>query len=853
MDTPDDDDPLDDVADAIADGRPVDWAALEARLGSRADTELLQELKLLEALASVHRADHSRTPADADAPASLEPDALDSWGPFTDLRRLGNGSFGVVYRARDPRLERDVALKLLYRRRTEATQVSAAVAEGRILARIQHPNVITVHGADVIDGVVGIWMELLAGRTLETELQQRGPFGAPEAALIGIDLCRALAAVHHAGLVHRDVKAQNVMRAAGGRIVLMDFGAGLEAAAVDAVPVGTPIYMAPELLDGGPPSTSGDLYALGVLLFKLVTGQFPIDAVDGPALREAVAAGRRRRLRDLRPDVPLPFILAVERATAPSPVDRVGSAAELEQLLERTLISSTTPIAPVTLAGTAIAPSAPPVRRSRRRALLIGAAATGLAALLAAYEIVTDSGPAPSAIRSIAVLPFGNLTGQVDQEATADAMTQLLIGNLGQLQSLRVISQTSAMAYKGSRKSLAAIAQELRVDGIVEGAIGRSGDRLRVDVQLLRADEARIWGQTYQRPTADLFRVQGEIAAMIADAVKLSLTPEQRAALSQSPVQSRAQDAFLRGLHRLNDSRPESLRASLADLQDATRLDPTSARAFATLSQCYLRLGNREVMPQDEAYTEALKAATRAQQLDDTVAEAHTQLAEVKFYHEWNWTVARREYERALQLDPNNSHAMARYALFLSALRRSDDAIRYATLARDLDPLSPTVRFAPGMAFFYARRYDRAVTEFSHLAEVPPFALSENDRFGLGRALAHSGQIAAAIREINQAIKIGGRLSPYLTEIARLHAVSGNPGEARRMLQELEGKPSVAPANLAFVRIALGDIDQAFADLQRAVDRRSSVLLWCAVDPRLDPVRTDPRFQRLIAQVGIPQ
>ena len=206
-------------------------------------------------------------------------------------------------------------------------------------------------------------------------------------------------------------------------------------------------------------------------------------------------------------------------------------------------------------------------------------------------------------------------------------------------------------------------------------------------MQLLRANERHVWGQTYERPAADLFRVQGEISGMVADAIKLSLTPAERKSLTAAPaVQVQAQDAFLRGLQRLNDQRPESLRAALADLQEAVRLDPTSARAFATLSQCYLLAGTRDIMTRDESYAKALAAATRALQLDDTVAQAHTQLAEVKFYFEWDWQAARRGYERALELNPNNSHALARYSLFLSALDEQDAALKYATLAQAAGP-----------------------------------------------------------------------------------------------------------------------------------------------------------------------
>ena len=635
------------------------------------------------------------------------------WGPFRVLKEIGRGSFGAVYRARDLRLDRDVALKIFAPPRGLDATSLLVVAEGRLLARLSHPNVITVYGADVVDGTIGMWMELLQGRTLQQELDERGPLGAREAALIGIDLCHALAAVHKAGLVHRDVKAQNVMRADGGRIVLMDFGASHELAE-RAGPIrlaGTPLYMSPEVLQGEPPTPSSDIYSLGVLLYHLVTDAFPVSAAALDDLKAAHTNGNRQRLRDVRPDLPATFIKAVESATARSAADRAPSAGALEEQLEQILLS----------AG----------NEKGRRGWSAGFRWAALAILIVLSlavgafngRIGSLFGPSAAGINSLAVLPFRNLTGEANQEYLADSVTVLLTGNLAQLKSLRVISSTSAMSYKGRPQGLSAIARELRVDAIVEGTVSRSGDRLRVTVQLRRANEEHVWGQTYERPGADVFKVTGDVSAMIADAVELSLTPEERRNLTSTPgVEVQAQEAFLRGLHRLSDFRPEPLKLALADLQEAVRLDPSSARAFATLSQCYRLLGAAAVIERNDAYRNALLAATRAIQLNDTVAEGHTELAEVKFYYEWNWEWARREYERALELNPSNSHAMARYSQFLSALQRPDDALRWARRAQELDPLSLTVRFTPGMALFYARRYDEAIAEFQRLAQVPQYA-----------------------------------------------------------------------------------------------------------------------------------
>jgi serine/threonine-protein kinase len=854
MESPEDDEFLSHLAEAIADGRPVSWADLPDRPGASRHAERLKQLQVLEALAALHRSQEATIGGPA-APALPQAPLLGTWGGFELLEEIGRGSFGVVYRARDVRLDRDVALKLLTRSTGANAAGNSVVAEGQLMARLRHPNIITVYGADVFEGVVGISMELLAGRTLEQELADRGPISAREAALVGLDLCRALAAVHRAGLVHRDVKPHNVMREAGGRIVLMDFGAGRDAerARRDLSTAGTPLYMAPEVLEGAPATAVSDLYSLGVLLFKLVTRELPVTADNLEELRQAHGSGRRRRLRDVRPDLPSSFIKAIEGATASDPAARTRTAADLEHALEGVLNDWSPPV-PV-----------PGPASLRRRALVLGAMGVTVALALTLgiwnWGVIRDriwpppAAPVSTVIRSLVVLPFINNSGQEDQEYVADGVSQLLGHNLAQLHSLRVISSTSAMKYKGTNKSIPEISRELNIDGVVEGTFTRSGDRVRITVRLVRASDAHVWGQTYERSAADLFKVQGEIARMVAEAVKLSLTAEQQKELATPSVQAQAQDAFLRGMQRMNDLRAETLLLALTDLLEAVKLDPKSARAHAMLSQCYLLLGTRQMLTQEEAYEKALAAATHALQLDPSVSEAHTELAEVKFYHEWNWEWAQREYALALELNPNNSHAMARYSVFLSALGRHDEAIQMARDAARLDPLTSTVRFAPGMALFYARRYEEAIAAWLSLEDVYPFALSAPDRFALGRAYAALGSYRDAVEQIGVALAKGGRTQPpaWLAELARIRALEGNRPEARRILKDLSADPAAPPANLAFVHAALGDTNRAFQELYRAADQRSPVLLWANVDPRLDDLRSDPRYLGLVERIGLSQ
>jgi hypothetical protein len=447
------------LAESIADGSPVDWESAETHATAE-EREIIRELRVLADLALLHRSlpadpgephasgGSTTAPAPGMTAAVLDTTApaIGNWGHLALVERLGGGTAGEVYRAWDRQLECDVALKLL--RVNEASNdphSSPIVREGRLLARVRHPNVITVHGVAVHEGRFGLWMELVRGATLEQLLARRGPFSAREAALIGIDLCRALAAIHAAGLIHRDVKAQNVMREDGGRIVLMDLGTGRE---IDsgrrhtmADLAGTPLYLAPEIFAGGAASERTDLYSLGVLLYHLVTGTFPVRAAAIGELTERHAKGAGVRLRDARADLPTKFVQVIDRATARDPQSRYASAGALEADLAAALGDDHASASADGAAGNRAAGKA-----GWRRG---GAVLATLAAVLALVAIgwpVMRGRIAPSGvsgtITSIAVLPMANLSGDPSQEYFADGMTDALIGDLAKIRPLRVISRT---------------------------------------------------------------------------------------------------------------------------------------------------------------------------------------------------------------------------------------------------------------------------------------------------------------------------------------------------------------------------------------------------------------------------
>ena len=400
------DEPLLGVAKAISEGRDVDWPGVASSL-PESDRAVLRELQALAALADLHEG----SPSSGTRPDDIA--GSEAWGGLTLVESVGQGAFGEVFRAWDPQLDREIALKLL------SPEISpGAISEGRRLARVKHTNVVTVYAADEHDGQVGLSMEFIHGRTLESLLDALGPFGAREAVGIGIDLCRALAAVHGAGLLHRDVKTQNVMRESGGRIVLMDFGASAVASSPGLV--GTPLYLAPELLAGGEATTASDFYALGVLLFRLLTHRYPVAESSIDAVIDAHRANRTQRLRDVRPDLPERLVAIIERALHPDPARRFASAGEMEDALVRSLDEHVRPRA-----------------AARRGRGLLGRWAAGLAIVVAVavgatqMRVFNRPGTAvPVKFGSIAVLPIRNLTGDGTREYLADGMTEAFISRL---------------------------------------------------------------------------------------------------------------------------------------------------------------------------------------------------------------------------------------------------------------------------------------------------------------------------------------------------------------------------------------------------------------------------------------
>ncbi|HYT74681.1 MAG TPA: protein kinase [Vicinamibacterales bacterium] len=841
---------LENLAASIADGAPVDWERTGAQL-SGGEQRLVRHLRLIDRLAEVYRT----LPPEAGDVSAVDPlteadPAGPRWGRLILLDRIGRGASGDVFRAWEVDLQREVALKLL---RVDGVTGDAAanarvLQEARRLARIRHPHVAHVYGAERHEGRIGLWMELVRGRPLDEVVRVDGPMTPDAAARIGADLSSAVAAVHAAGLLHRDIKAQNVARDESGRIILMDFGAGEDVGSAPRL-AGTPLYLAPELLAGGRASPASDVYSLGVLLFHLVTGAFPVHAESVEALAAAHRHGDRRRLRTMNSKIPVAFARVVERALAAEPSARYATAAAMEHAL-RELVSRS---------------EAAGGRRTTRwrgwvAAMITAASVIALVATLLRSRDIGEVGP--HSLTSVAVLPLTAMSGGPETTALAEGLTDQIITTLGQVQALRVTAHTSVVRFKSTTQPVSAIAQQLGVQQILEGTVavqpgagGRPG-RVRVNARLIEAGtDVEIWSGSLERPMGDLLALEDDLARAVARQMHAKLSGSEMSRLqTRRGTNPAAEQAYLEGRMHLGQF---GARAALAldAFKRALALDPGYAAAHAGAARSYVALGFDRTISQPDARASALSEVTRALDLDPDLPEAHGVLADLRFYYDWDFSGAEREYRLALDLEPSASYTRAQYAQFLAAVGRLDEARQQVTESVTLDPLSAPAELTRSLVLYYTRRFDEALAAAHRAESLDPTLPTTH--FLEGRILEAKGDLTAALRETQRAIDTSALVAVgWRVQAMRLQALQGDVRQARAQFSALaagtQGDNLGSSPHEAYFLLATGQPDAALAVLGRAVSQRDPSVLWLDVDPRLDPVRDRPEFAALRKRIGLP-
>jgi eukaryotic-like serine/threonine-protein kinase len=782
-------------------------------------------------------------------------------GHYRILEKAGAGGMGVVYRAHDQQLERDVAVKVL----PSGTLSSEIVRrhfhkEAMALAKLNHPNIETVYEFGTQDGIDFLVMEYVPGKTLANRLAS-GSLAEKEVVAFGTQITAALAEAHDRGIVHRDLKPENIAITHKGQAKVLDFGlAKLLHAEKDATtdtltqaqaPAGTLPYMSPEQLRGESVDARSDIYSIGAVLYEMATsqrafgGDIPSRIIDNILHQPPVSP--RALNRGISAELERIILKCLEK----EPDNRFQSAKELEVDLRRL-------VAP---GGAASATSSVPKRRmlARRTFVKAGGALLGAAAIVfIIFGRLTWSnahtGIPP--IQSVAVLPLANLSGDPAQEYFADGMTDELITEMGQVGVLRVISRTSVMQYKGVKRPMPQIARELNVDGVIEGSVERVGDRVRISAQLIYAPTDRhVWSRSYERDMQNVLAMQDDVAQAIVAEIRTNVTPRRQAPAGASRrIDPQAYELYLKGRYFWNKRTDEGLRKGLQYFQESTAKDARDPRGYAGIADSYLMLAEYGTFPAHEAVPKAKAAALKAVELDDSLAEAHASLAALKEDYDWDWSGAEKEFKRSLELNPSYATSHQWYAEFLAEMGRSKEAVDEIARARELDPLSLIVNTVVGEIFYESRQNDQAVQQLRKTLELDPH-FAEAHRL-LGETYLQLSKHAEAVAELQTALTLSGNSVQNEAFLGQAYGLSGRKNEAKALLDHLKKRSApvyVSPADLSLVYAGLGDHEQAFRLLDEACKRRLPSMVNLKVDPSLDNLRSDPRFQDLLHQIGFPQ
>jgi serine/threonine protein kinase/tetratricopeptide (TPR) repeat protein len=773
---------------------------------------------------------------------------------YVIIEQVGAGGMGVVYRARDERLDRDVALKIL-----SPSLVADDAARKRlrrealVLSKLNHAHINLIYDVDSEDGVDFLVMEFIRGETLSRRLEA-GSFSEPDVLSIGIQVAEALEEAHRSGIVHRDLKPGNVMLTERGVVKVLDFGlakalesdhAGMESLTEAGHVAGTLPYIAPEQFRGARVDARSDIYSLGAVLYEIATGVRAFAQETTASLIDAILKDSPKNPSAIVPRISPGLEGVILKSLAKDPDLRYGTAGEVVDALQgagatRSTLTST--------------------RTSGRRRRWVIPVAAVTAVVLAAALVATflPGGGAhpksPRRIESLAVLPLDDLSGDSKQGYFADGMTDALITRLAQISSLRVISRTSVMRYRGGNKSLPQIARELHVDAVVEGTVLHSGNKVRISAELVDAAADRhLWANTYEREVGDVIALQRDLAAAIADQVNVRLTSSEREGLARADrVNPQAYDEYLKGRQEWATRTATGLEAARRNFLKAADIDPRFAQAYAGLADVYVLQDTYSGSRAEEALPLAEDAARKALAIDGRLAEAYPALGLVKLYSRWDWAGAEADFKHAIELRPNYATAHHWYSILLRDRGRFDEAISEARRALELDPLSSIMNANLGDTYFFARRYADAIRQHRIGRDLDPsFAPTH---LYLAMAFAQNGDLDSAIVacQTARALSSGG---PYaLGGLGYVLARAGRGPDAERILDELQRfavQGRTVPFDMSLVWMGLAKGDRALEWIDKARRKQPSGVKDLGVDPRFDPLREDPRFRKILRELGL--
>ncbi len=768
-------------------------------------------------------------------------------GAYEIVAPLGAGGMGEVFRARDSRLGREVAVKVLPAAvSSHPDRLARFEREAKAVAALNHPNIVTLHSIEETDGIRFLTMELVEGQSLDRLII---PGGLPLSRVLdlAIPLADALVAAHEKGVVHRDLKPANVMVTREGRVKVLDFGLA-KLSSVEAAPeaaqamtmqspistagqvVGTVPYMAPEQIRGEAVDARTDLFALGIIVYELVTGRRPFGGATSADVTSAILRDPPAPPRTYRGDLPPDLERIIGRCLEKDPERRVQTAKDVRNELELLCAS-----------------------------IASGVSSASRASRSSASDPSIATAPAKE-VPSIAVLPFVNRSRDEEDEYFSDGLADELLNVLAKIRGLRVAARSSAFTFKGKGATVAEVGRALNVATVLEGSVRKAGNRVRIAVQLVKvSDGYQLWSETYDRTLEDIFAVQDDIAQSVVKELRTTLLGEEADSNASGKVRAdvaaaargrgesgEAHGLFLQGRYLIDRLGHEDITKGIDYLRQAVEVDPGHALAWACLSRAYSHEAGYGWTPVAEGYARAREAAMRALALEPDLVEGHLALGAIQILHDWDWKGADASHRRALELAPDRAEVLRAAGGLACDLGRLEEAIALGRRAIDKDPLSAGGHTSLGMSYRAAGFYSEAEKAYRRALEISPQRVAT--RMMLSLVLFAQGRSEEALTEAMNEPEEWARLAT----LAVLHHAVGRREESDRALQDLTEKyVADAALQIAAIHAARGEVDDAFAWLEKAYDQRDAGLAGIKREPVLASLHADPRWEAFLSKIGL--
>ncbi|MGB2765077.1 MAG: protein kinase [Candidatus Aminicenantaceae bacterium] len=782
-------------------------------------------------------------------------------GRYEIIEELGKGGMGNVYRVEDKKIKEEVALKLIKPEiASDKKTIERFRSELKIARKIRHKNVCGMYDLDEEKGIHYITMEYVSGEDLKSFIRRAGPLNAGKTLFIARQVCEGLTEAHRLGVVHRDLKPQNIMIDKDGNARIMDFGIArsLKAKGITGagVMIGTPEYMSPEQAEVKEVDQRSDIYSLGVILYEMVTGRVPFEGETPLGIAMKHKSEMPKDPREINSQILDDLSIVILRCMEKDKEKRYQSAGELRSELEN--IEKGIPTTEKVI------PKRKPITSKEitvtfsSKKLLIPALVV-IALVIAAVIILQllpkkEAGPTPPDKPSIAVLPFEDLSLQQDQGYFCDGLADELINRLTKIESLKVPARSSTFSFKGKELGIQEIGKQLNVEMVLEGSLRKAGNKLRITVQLVKvSDGYPLWSEKYERDEADIFALQDEISLAIVDNLKIKLLGEEKAKIiKRSTNNNEAYDLYLQGQYFLAKRTEEAIRKAMKYFQQALEIDPNYAFAYIGLADSYLLLPDYSLTPQNDIFLYAKEALLKALEIDDSLAEAFTTSASIKRF-EWDWEGAEKDFKRAIELNPRYAPALHWYALDLMCIARFDESLKKIKLAHELDPLSLIINKNLGWVYYYSRKYDKAIEAWEKTHELNPNFSWVHLHFG--QVYLQKSMYEKALIEFQKEKELSLGLNPVVDALIGVtFALMKKRKEAKKVLDDLMSKSKqtyVSPTGLALIYLALDDENNCIEWLNKAYEERDRWLTWLCMDPLFDSIRTNMQFKTLLKKMNL--